>query len=154
MFIWCLAFISSNSVEMPSAYCFYIHMPSSYHMCEYEMLSFFVYTPSSYSALALHQSSVRLYHASTSYAELILFIFLWFCLDKAISKNRKEKSKLGDVGGPPHRCKQRLSRFATATANEVEVPSLHDEFISHTPPSQVLALSWQCDNWFHVAYVV
>ena len=115
---------------------------------------FFVYIPSSYPALALHQSSVRLNHASTSYAELILFIFLWFWLHKAISENRKEKSKLGDVGGPPHRRKQRLSRFATATANEVEVPSLHDEFISRTPPSQVLALSWQCDNWFHVAYVV
>ena len=92
-------------------------------------------------ALALHQSSVRLYHASTSYAELILFIFLWFWLHKAISENRKEKSKLGDVGGPPHRRKQRLSRFATSTTNEVEVPSLHDEFISRTPPSQVLALS-------------
>ena len=154
MFIWCLAFISSNFVEMPSAYCFFIHIPSSYHTCEYETLSFFVYIPSSYPALALHQSSVRLYHASTSYAELILFIFLWFWLHKAISENRKEKSKLGDVGGPPDRRKQRLSRFATATANEVEVPSLHDEFISHTPPSQVLALSWQCDNWFHVAYVV
>ena len=58
-----------------------------------------------------------------------------------MSENRKEKSKLGDVGGPPHQCKQRLSRFATATANEVEVPSIHDEFISRTPPSQVLALS-------------
>ena len=58
-----------------------------------------------------------------------------------MSENRKEKSKLGDVGGRPDRRKQRLSRFATATANEVEVPSLHDEFISRTPPSQVLALS-------------
>ena len=154
MFIWCLAFISSNFVEMPSAYCFFIHIPSSYCMCEYAMLSFFVYIQSSYHALALHQSSVRLYDASTSYAELILFIFLWFWLHKAIWENRKEKSKLGDVGGPPHQRKQRPSRFATATANEVKVPSLHDEFISRTPPSQVLALSWQCDNWFHVAYVV
>ena len=125
---------------MPSAYCFFIHIPSSYRTCEYETLSFFVYIPSSYPELALRQSSVRLYHASTSYAELILFIFLWFSLHKAISENRKEKSKLGDVGGPPHRCKQRLSRFATSIANEVEVPSLHDEFISRTPPSQVLAL--------------
>lgn len=55
-----------------------MHIPSSYRTCEYEMLSFFVYIPSSYPAIALHQSSVRLYHASTSYAELILFIFLWF----------------------------------------------------------------------------
>ena len=154
MFIWCLAFISSNFVEMPSAYCFsYIFHPPIVRL-NMQCCLFFVYIPSSYPALALHQSSVRLYHASTSYAELILFIFLWFWVHKAISEKRKEKSKLGDVGGPPDRHKQRLSRFATATANEVEVPSLHDEFISRTPPSQVLALSWQCDNWFHVAYVV
>ena len=40
MFIWYLAFIPSNFVEMPSAYCFFIHIPSSYRTCEYEMLSF------------------------------------------------------------------------------------------------------------------
>ena len=154
MFIWCLAFISSNFVEMPSAYCFsYIFHPPIVRV-NMKWCLLFVYIPSSNHVLALHQSSVRLYHASTSYAELILFIFLWFWLHKAISENRKEKSKLGDVGGTLHRRKQRLSRFATATANEVEVPNLHDEFISRTPPSQVLALSWQCDNWFHVAYVV
>ena len=155
MFIWCLASISSNFVEMPSTYYFsYIFHPPIVRV-NIECCLFFVYIPSSHPALALHQSSVCLYHASTSYAELILFIFFWFWLHKAISENRKEKSKLGDVGGPPHRRKQRLSRFATTTtANEVEVPSLHDEFISRTPPSQVLALSWQCDNWFHVAYVV
>ena len=121
MFVWCLAFISSNFVEMPSAYCFsYIFAPPIVRL-NMQCCLLFVYIPSSYHALALHQSSVRLYHASTSYAELILFIFLWFWLHKAISKNRKDKSKLGDVGGPPHRRKKRLSRFATATANEVEV---------------------------------
>ena len=97
---------------------------------------------------------VFVYHVSTSYAELILFIFLWFWLHKAISEKWKEKSKLGDVGGPPDRRKQILSRFPTATTNEVEVPSLHDEFISRTPPLQVLPQGWQCDNWFQVAYVV
>ena len=154
MFIWCLAFISSHFVEMPSAYYFsYIFHPPIVRL-NMQWCLLFVYIPSSNHVLALHQSSVRLYHASTSYAELILFIFLWFWLHKEISEKRKEKGKLGDVGGPPDRRKQRLSRFATATANEVEVPSLHDEFISRTPPSHVLALSWQCDNWFHVAYVV
>ena len=152
MFIWCLAFISSNFVEMPSAYCFsYIFHPTIVRV-NMKHCIFFVYIPSSYPALALHQSSVRLYHASTSYAELILFI-LWFWLHKEISENRKEKSKLGDVGGPPHRHKQGLYRFVTAIANEVEVPSLHDECIYRTT-SQVLPLSWQYDNWFHVAYVV
>ena len=154
MFIWCLAFISSNFVEMPSTYCFSYIFPPPIVRLNMQCCLLFVYIPSSYHTLALNQSSLRMYHASSSYAELILFIFLWFWLHKAISENRKETSKLGDVGGPPHRRKQRLSRFATPTANEVEVPSLHDEFISRTPPSQVLALSWQCDNWFHVAYVV
>ena len=46
----------------------------------------------------------------------------------------------------------RDSRFATAIANEVEVPSLHDEFISRTPPLQVIALSWQCDIGLHLEY--
>ena len=153
MFIWCLAFISSNFVEMPSAYYFsYIFHPPIVRVNMQCCL--FVYIPSSYLALALHQSNVRLYHASTSYPELILFIFFWFWLHKAISENRKEKSKLGDVGGTPHRRKQRLSRFATATANEVEVPSLHDEFISRTPPSQVLALTWNCYTWLRFPYDV
>ena len=59
----------------------------------------------------------------------------------AKSKKSKEKSKLGDVGGPPDQCKRRLSRFATATATAVEVPSLYDDSISPTPPSKVLALT-------------
>jgi hypothetical protein len=32
--------------------------------------------------------------------------------------------------------------------------SVVDERISPTPPSQVLALTWQCDMWLHVAYGV
>ena len=154
MFIWCLAFISSNFVEMPPAYCFSYIFPPPIVRLKMQCCLLFVYIPSSYPAFALHQSSVRLYHASTSYVELILFIFLWFWLHKAISENRKEKCKLGDVGGPPHRRKQRLSRFATTTANEVEVPSLPEERTSPTPPSQVLALTSQCDMWLHVAYGV
>ena len=32
--------------------------------------------------------------------------------------------------------------------------SLVDDRNSPTPPSQVLALTWQCDMWLHVAYGV
>ena len=63
--------------------------------------------------------------------EFCLQLF-WFSLHTAISENTNEMSKFWDVGGPPDRRKQRLSRFANAIANEVEVPNLQDEFISHT----------------------
>ncbi len=36
------------------------------------------------------------------------------------------------------------------TASALQVPSLR----SPTPPSKVLALTWQCDIWLHVAYGV
>jgi hypothetical protein len=32
--------------------------------------------------------------------------------------------------------------------------SIVGDRISPTPPSQVLALTWQCDMWLHVAYGV
>src|SRR3990170_1915938 len=32
--------------------------------------------------------------------------------------------------------------------------SVVDDLNCHTPPSQVLALTWQCDMWLHVAYGV
>jgi hypothetical protein len=76
-----------------------------------------------------------------SYAEPIYSFSCGFDFRRQYSKKRKEKSKLGDVGGPPDQRKRRLSRFTTATATAVEVPSLYDDSISPTPPSQVLALT-------------
>jgi len=37
---------------------------------------FFVHIPSSYLAIALHQSSVHQYHASMSFEKQFLFLFL------------------------------------------------------------------------------
>ena len=43
----------------------------------------------------------------------------------------------------------------TARLNEdCQRSSLVDHRNSPTPPSQVLALTWQCDMWLHVAYGV
>lgn len=43
----------------------------------------------------------------------------------------------------------------TARLNEdSQRSSLVDHRNSPTPPSQVLALTWQCDMWLHVAYGV
>jgi hypothetical protein len=43
----------------------------------------------------------------------------------------------------------------TASLNEdIEHSSVLEDRISHTPPSQVLALTSQCDMWLHVAYGV
>ena len=43
----------------------------------------------------------------------------------------------------------------TASLNEdIERRSVLEDRISSTPPSQVLALTSQCDMWLHVAYGV
>ena len=43
----------------------------------------------------------------------------------------------------------------TARLNEdIQHSSLVDDHNSPTPPSHVLALTWQCDMWLHVAYSV
>jgi len=43
----------------------------------------------------------------------------------------------------------------TASLNEdIERSSVLEDLTSPTPPSQVLALTLQCDMWLHVAYGV
>ena len=41
-----------------------------------------------------------------------------------------------------------ISADSPATPNAVQVPNL----VSPTPQPKVLALTWQCDTWLHVAY--
>ena len=51
------------------------------------------------------------------------------------------------VSSSPHDSQQ------TAKLDEdSQCSSVVGDRISPTPPSQVLALTWQCDMWFHVAY--
>ena len=90
---------------------------------------FFIHVPSSYNVVAIHKSCVRQYHASTNLEVRIPFLFLVCLIDKAKSKRTKARND----GGP------------------IElVPNL----ISPTPQPKVLALTWQCDIWLHVAYGV
>ena len=67
-------------------------------------------------------------------------------LDKAKSKRTKAQND----GGPLEQPKQMISADSPPTPTVVQVPNL----ISPTPQPQVLALTWQCDIWLHVAYGV
>ena len=46
------------------------------------------------------------------------------------------------------------SQETTRLDEDSQHSSLVDDCISPTPPSQVLALTWQRDMWLHVAYGV
>ena len=65
-------------------------------------------------------------------------------LDKAKSERTKERND----GGPLEQLKQMISTDSPATPTAVQVPNL----IFPTPQPKVLALTWQCDIWLHVAY--
>ena len=91
-----------------------------------------------------------MYHASMSSEERFYSFVLWVCLDMANSKKSKENNIVGS--GVTHRVKRKriCRRDSAGTYSAVEGPSLR----SPTPPSKVLALTWQCDIWLHVAYGV
>ena len=147
MFIWCLAFISSNFVEMPSAYWFFIHIPSSYRTCEYEMLSFlYIFHPPIMRLPYMKVVFVSIMHQWVLKSKFCSF-FLWVWLDKAKSRKRKEKSKEGDDGGPLQQRKRSICTDSPCTDSALQGPSL----CSPTPASKVLALTWQCDIWLHLA---
>ena len=46
------------------------------------------------------------------------------------------------------------SQETTSLNEDIECSSVLEDRISPTPPSQVLALTSQCDMWLHVAYGV
>ena len=92
----------------------------------------------------LHQTTTLVYHASTNLEVRISFLFLVCLLDKA----KFERMKARNDGGPLEQPKQMISADSPATHTAVLVPNL----ISPTPQPKVLALTWQCDIWLHVAY--
>ena len=69
-----------------------------------------------------------------------------------------------DDGGPFEQLKQRVSTNSTQPSSQQDLQDnagldsqrscVDDEHISPTPPSQVLALTWHCYMWLHVAYDV
>ena len=76
----------------------------------------------------------------------ISFLFLVCLPDKAKSIRTKARND----GDPLEQPKQMISAGSPATPIAVQVPNL----ISPTPQPQVLALTWQCDIWLHIAYGV
>ena len=94
--------------------------------------------------VALHRSCVHQYHASMNLEVQISFLYLVCLLDKAKFKRTKARND----GGPLEQPKQMISADSPATRTIVLVPNL----ISPTPQPKVLALTWQCDIWLHVAY--
>ena len=62
---------------------------------------------------------------------------------------RKDALLKNEVSASPHDS-QETSRLG----EDSERSSLVDDCNSPTPPSQVLALTSQCDMWLHVAYGV
>ena len=94
--------------------------------------------------VAIHKSCVRRYHASRNLEVRISFLFPVCLLDKAESQRTKARNNCGPLEQP----KKIIFADSPATPTAVQVPNL----ISPTPQPQVLALTWQCDIWLHVAY--
>ena len=69
---------------------------------------------------------------------------------KPVALSRGATSKEGDDGGPLQQHKWSICTDSPCTDSALQGPSLR----SPTPPSKVLALTWQCDIWLHFAYGV
>ena len=145
-FIWFLACIDSNKFKHLVLSLHFIH-----HTCQYV-------TPSCFSYI-FHPPIMRLPYMKVVFVSIMhqwvlkskfYSFFLWVWLDKAKSRKRKEKSKEGDDGGPLQQRKRSICTDSPCTDSALQGPSLR----SPTPPSKVLALTWQCDIWLHVAYGV
>ena len=87
----------------------------------------------------VHQTNALLYPSSITYDETVTRV--GYCETPYRLKSV--------VSSSPHDSQE------TARLNEdSQRSSLVDHCNSPTPPSQVLALTWQCDMWLHVAYGV
>ena len=157
MFIWCLAFISSNFVEMPSAYYFFIHITSSYRTCEYETLSFLYIFHSPILRLPyIKVVIVSIMHEWVLKREFYCF-FLSVLLDNSKSIKRKEVSKAADNGAPSERRASTVSTpphpqddFQDSTCIDTQQSCVYDEHVSPSAASPVLPLTWHCYMWLHV----
>ena len=130
--IWCLACIASNLVKLHLLTLHIIPLImtclpvfDTYYIC---LLTMFV-----------HQTNALLYPSSITYDETVTQV--GYC-HTPYSFN--ECSVI-----LPHDS-QEIARLN----EDSQRSSLVDHRNSPTPPSQVLALTWQCDMWLHVAYGV
>ena len=96
--------------------------------------------------------------------ERILFLFLIGLIHNAKSLQLKEISPAVDDGGPSEQLKQGVSTDSTPPSSQQDSQDntrldsqrscVDDEHISPTPPSQVLALTWNCYMWLRFPYDV
>ena len=87
----------------------------------------------------LHQTIVLVYPASIAYDETVTRVGYMRC--NTLIKNA--------ISSSPHD-----SQETTSLNEDIERSSVLEDRTSPTPPSQVLALTSQCDMWLHVAYGV
>ena len=90
------------------------------------------------------------------------FLSVW--LHNAKSLQLKEISPGVDDGGPSEQLKQGVSTDSTPPSSQQDSQDntrldsqrsyVDDEHISPTPPSQVLALTWNCYTWLRFPYDV
>ena len=88
----------------------------------------------------VHQTNALLYPSSITYDETVTPGWV------TVRRHTRLKSA---VSSSPHD-----SQETTRLNEDSQHSSLVDDRNSPTPPSQVLALTSQCDMWLHVAYGV
>ena len=89
--------------------------------------------------MSVHQTNAVLYPSSINYDEIVTLVGY-------VRRHTRLKSV---VSSSPHD-----SQETTRLNEDIQRSSLVDDRNSPTPPSQVLALTSQCDMWLHVAYSV
>ena len=116
-----------------------ISLAYTLYMWIWHAFLFLVHTTSAYHTMFLHQTTVLVYPASIAYDETVT---------RVVNMRRNTLIK-NAISSSPHDSQE------TASLNEdIERSSVPEDRTSPTPPSQVLALTSQCDMWLHVAYGV
>ena len=143
-------------------------MPSAqlpHYRCEYVMPSCFSYIfhPRIMTLPFIRVVFVSIMHEWVLKSEFYSF-FLSVWLHNAKSLQLKEISPAVDDGGPSEQLKQGVSTDSTLPSSQQDSQDntrldsqrscVDDEHISPTPPSQVLALTWNCYMWLRVPYGV
>ena len=116
-----------------------ISLAYTLYMWIWHAFLFLVHTTSAYHTMFLHQTTVLVYPT----------LSLMMRQSRAWVNMRRNTLIKNAISSSPHDSQE------TASLNEdIERSSVPEDRTSPTPPSQVLALTLQCDMWLHVAYGV
>ena len=156
--MWCLACIASYLLEW-----FLLSLHKQLWICHAVRPVFVLFHPGIMCLPYIKVVIVSIMHEWVLKSEFYSF-FLSVWPHNAKSIKLKETGKALDDGGPSEQLKRRFSTDSTPPSSQQDSQDnarldsqrscVDDEHISPTPPSQVLALTWQCDMWLHVAYDV